>query len=207
MRQVISVAFQGYIWFLQRCGLFTYEIEGRERLRGKNKLVIANHPSLLDVVFLIALIKQANCVVKAELWRIPVTRGPVTAAQYINNHSTELIGECVASLDKGDTLIIFPEGTRSVPGVPPKFHRGAANIALLAKKNITPVVIECVPATLLKGKRWYHIPATSPHFRIRVLPEVDLQHYLDSDAMQSRKARRLNTELESLFMEKLQFES
>lgn len=206
VRQVISVVFRGYIWFLHRCGLFTYEVEGRDRLKEENQLVIANHPSLLDVVFLISLIKQANCIVKEELWRFPMTRGPVTAAQYISNHSKELIRECVSSLGMGDTLLIFPEGTRSVPGVAPKFHRGAANIALMAKKNIIPVVIECTPVTLLKGRSWYHIPATPPHFRVRVLPEVNLQQYLASDAMQSSKARQLNAELESLFKHELRLE-
>jgi hypothetical protein len=42
-------------------------------------MIIANHPSLIDVVFLIGLVRQANCVVKQSLWENPFTRGPVRA--------------------------------------------------------------------------------------------------------------------------------
>ncbi len=199
VRSAISRTFGVYILFLRMSGLLSYEILGGEKLKPRGQLIVANHPSLLDVVFLISLIKQTDCVVKANLWRTPLTRGSVSMAKYISNESKQLIQDCVESLEKGNSLLIFPEGTRTQPGTLLRFHRGVANVALMAKKDITPVTIRCEPATLLKNQKWYHIPKQPPHYIIQVLPDIAVEPYLKMEAMQSQKARRLNQDLMSFF--------
>ena len=53
-----------------RClGLMTYEIRGRERLRRDGLLILANHPTLIDVVLLVSLLPNADCVVKSAVAR------------------------------------------------------------------------------------------------------------------------------------------
>ena len=59
---------QGYVRMMSVLGVVSYEIEGVEKLRGA-RLILANHPSLLDVVFLISMVPHANCVVKGGLTR------------------------------------------------------------------------------------------------------------------------------------------
>lgn len=199
IRGAISQTFGIYILFLRLCGLLSYEIHGRELIKPRGQLIIANHPSLLDVTFLISLVEQADCVVKASLLRSPLTRSPVSAAKYIRNDSKQLIQDCVQSLKLGNSLVIFPEGTRTQPGEPLKFHRGVANVALLAKKDVTPITISCEPATLLKDQKWYQIPQQPPHYTIRVLPDINIRPYLAMEAMQSQKARRLNREMMAFF--------
>lgn len=199
IRGAISHTFGIYLDFLRLCGLLSYEILGRENIKPDGQLIIANHPSLLDVTFLISLIKQADCVVKASLRRTFLTRGPVKAAKYISNDSKQLIQDCVQSLEQGNSLVIFPEGTRTQQGESLKFHRGVANVALLAKKDITPIIISCIPATLLKNQKWYQIPKRPPHFTIHILPDIPIEPYLAMEAMQSQKARRLNRDLMDFF--------
>jgi hypothetical protein len=92
--------------------------------------VLANHPTLIDVVFLISLLPNADCVVKRVACN-PFMRGPVRAAGYISNDDgAGLVDDCIAAVRAGGSLVIFPEGTRSVPGQPPRLQRGAANIAV-----------------------------------------------------------------------------
>jgi 1-acyl-sn-glycerol-3-phosphate acyltransferase len=111
--------------------------------------VIANHPSLIDVVVLIAFIRDANCVVKQSLWDNPCMRGPIRAAGYISNSgSMDMLEEAAGALEQGQTLIVFPEGTRTTPGQAPEFHRGAAAIAVRGASVVTPVVISVTPTTL-----------------------------------------------------------
>ena len=203
IRWMISFSFRFFIAYLRGMGLISYEIHGRENIKPRGQLLIANHPSLLDVVFLISLIKQADCVVREDLCRSVLTGGPVRAARYIRSDSEQIALESVQSLNEGNSLIIFPEGTRSNPGQPLKFHRGASHIALMAKKNITPVLIRCQPATLLKNEKWYHIADQAPHFTLMIFPEMPIDAYLCSDEMQSKKARALNRTLESFFSERL----
>ncbi len=199
IRGSISQTLSIYLLFLRLCGLLTYEIHGRERIKSGGQLIIANHPSLLDVAFLLSLFKRSDCVVKASLWRTPLTRAPVSTAKYIRNDSKQLLQDCVQSLCSGNSLIIFPEGTRTPPGTPLKFHRGVANVALLAETDITPVTISCEPATLLRNQKWYQIPRRPPHYTIRILSDIAIEPYLAVEAMQSQKARRLNRDLMDFF--------
>jgi hypothetical protein len=53
----------------------TYQIEGGERLQRDGLLVLANHPTLIDVVCLISLLPNADCVVKRAVACNPFMRG------------------------------------------------------------------------------------------------------------------------------------
>ncbi|WP_164570717.1 lysophospholipid acyltransferase family protein, partial [Pseudomonas viridiflava] len=79
----------------------------------------------------------------------------------------------VERLQGGQTLIIFPEGTRTQPGQPPAFHRGAAAIALRGASMITPVTIKVSPTTLTKAEPWYRIPQRRVHFTLHVGADID----------------------------------
>lgn len=199
MRKWLSRTFRVYVRLLRGLGLITFEIHNRERLLPKGQLIIANHPSLLDVCFIISLIDESDCIVKEALFHWPLTAAPVRAANYIANEFDGLIERCLASLRTGASLIIFPEGTRSPPGQLHPFHRGASNIALMSGKNITPIVITCQPQTLLKHQRWYQIAPSPPHYVIAVMPDIDLSRIIDPTHLQSRSARILNTYLMDYF--------
>ena len=153
-------------------------MSGVEKLGRPGQLIVANHPSLIDVVFLLAFTRGANCVVKQALWRNPLTRSAVTLAEFITNHPTAaMIETSAAALRSGETLIMFPEGTRTTPGKTPVFHRGAANVALRAARIVTPVYIRCEPTTLTKAEPWYRIPLRRPRFSLIVGEDLDLEGY------------------------------
>jgi len=202
---LVSLLFRSFIGFMNLCGLLTYEINGRELLKEKGQLVIANHPTLLDVVFLISLVPRANCIVKEELWRNPLVLGPVSAVGYIKNNSKQLLAQCSESLNRQDSLIIFPAGTRDHGERSFVFLRGAANVALFAGRDITPVVIRCEPQTLSKGGKWYKIPKTPPHFVINILPDIEVRPFLESGNLQSKMSRELTAYLEGFYEKNIGF--
>ncbi|MEW5248603.1 lysophospholipid acyltransferase family protein [Microbulbifer sp. 2201CG32-9] len=165
-RLLIHNAFRAFIGFMRLTGIYTYNFQGEKQLRRPGQLVVANHPSLIDVVFLISRIPNANCIVKASLFRNPFMRGAVTTADYIPNDDPERIIDMAAkSLRRGESLVLFPEGTRSVPGRPLIFQRGAAYIALRAEIKPTLITIRCNPPMLMKNIPWYSIPLSRPHFQ------------------------------------------
>lgn len=202
-RATVSLSFRWFVEFMFRTGVLTYDVEGAERLGRPGQMVIANHPSLIDVVVLIAFIRDANCVVKQSLWDNPSMRGPIRAAQYISNSgSMGMLDEAAAALQSGQTLIVFPEGTRTTPGKHPEFHRGAAAIALRGARMVTPVVISVTPTTLTKAEPWYSIPSRRFHFRLRVGEDIDPQQFsaLGPAPVASRK---LNEHLHQHFIKEL----
>jgi 1-acyl-sn-glycerol-3-phosphate acyltransferase len=162
-RALIHHSFRLFVWFMQFCGVLRVTLSGTEKLQDlQSCLVIANHPTLIDVVILISLIRNCDCVVKQGLWRNPFLLGVVSAANYISNSDSDrLIDACADVLSEGGTLIVFPEGTRSVPGAPLKFRRGAANMAVRSRCDVVPVSIRCTPPSLMKGQRWYQVPRHS----------------------------------------------
>ena len=202
-RAVVSRSFRLFVEFMFRTGVLTYEVEGAERLGRPGQMVIANHPSLIDVVVLIAFIRDANCVVKQSLWENPCMRGPIRAAQYISNSgSMDMLDEAAGALQNGETLIIFPEGTRTVPGTNPEFHRGAAAIAVRGASVVTPVVISVTPTTLTKAEPWYSIPSRRFHFRLRVGEDIDPRQFTEQAPLPIA-SRKLNDHLHQHFMKEL----
>ncbi|MCO7231344.1 lysophospholipid acyltransferase family protein [Cobetia sp. Dlab-2-AX] len=207
-RRIIHHAMRGFVGLMRTLGVLDYRLHDCERLQRPGLLVLANHPTLIDVVFLLALIPHADCVVKGRLARNLFTRGPIRAAGYItNNEPQDVLDAARASLAKGNALILFPEGTRSVPGRALKFRRGAANIALRTPSDITPVLIDCQPSTLTKGEPWYHIPARRVMLNIKVLPDMppEVTQAPDASPMPpSRAARTLTRELADTFATQLE---
>jgi 1-acyl-sn-glycerol-3-phosphate acyltransferase len=208
-QSIIHASFRLYLSLLQTGGILELEVIGGEELRRcRGKLIVANHPTLLDIVILMALLPDAKCVGKRQLWRNPMLRQVVSAAGYIRNdcEPEELIEKCRAALLAGYNLIIFPEGTRSVPGQAVRFQRGFAHILIASGVSLRPVLITCQPMTLVKGVPYYRIPQSPPHFRVEVDEEIDAAHYADGEAgSRTLRARRLASAVESDYCRRLNY--
>ena len=207
-QKVIKHSFKGFTEMMVKLGIMTYEVEGLDKLQhSQQELVIANHPTLIDVVVLIGLMEQANCVVKQALWSNPFTKGPVQNAGYILNAGSEqFIQDCVSKLqqDRAASLLIFPEGTRTAKGeLLNDFQRGAANIALRAGVPIRPVLITCTPSTLTKNEKWYHIPDRPFHIQVKVLDAIRVEDVLDDVTVNPKNVRQLNQQLQWFFNQEL----
>ncbi|MEO6919753.1 MAG: lysophospholipid acyltransferase family protein [Collimonas sp.] len=204
-RRVIRWVFRGFVGFMRRLGVLNYDISGLERLERRGLLILANHPTLIDTVFLMAFVKRADCIVKGRLWDNPFTRGPVSAAGYISNdYGSGLIEDCISSLRRGSNLIIFPEGTRTAGDGQIHLKRGAANIAVRSLSNVTPVVIRCLPPTLGKGVKWWQVPPVAAHFSIEVKDDIDVQAFLAKSGSEVLAARHLTVYLQDYFRKESQ---
>ena len=201
-RNIITFAFRSFIYMMRDFRLITFEITGLEYIK-RNSVIVANHPSLIDVVFLLGWIKDTACVVKGALYDNPLTGGPVRCAGYINNKSPDLLEESLNCLKEGDSLLIFPEGTRSPPGGLHRLLRGPANIALLSGLGISPVTIRMTVSTLTKNRAWWDVPETTPHYRIDIVQSWNLDPYRNSGELQSRQARALTSDLGDFYLQAL----
>ena len=204
-RGAIRCGFQVFVGLMQLLCVLRYEVVNRQRLGRQGLLVVANHPTLIDTIFLMVLVKQANCVLKTELQSNFFTRGVVRAANYIiNNQAMDLVMDCVQTLQEGCNLIIFPEGTRTSLKGDLVFKRGAANIAVKAKRDVTPVVIRCHPRTLGKGEKWWRIPDRMATFRIEVYEDIEVHPFINDTVSEVKAVRELSAFLQTYFIEKVQ---
>lgn len=198
---LIHLAFKFFATFMSVIRVVTHEIEGAEKLKGlKGTLVVANHPTLLDVVFIISMMPQTQCVVKKAAWSNPFLMGVMWGVGYIqNDEPLKLIEDCVGALETGSNLVIFPEATRTVKGQRMKLKRGAASIISGRPVPFIPITITCRPPTLSKEDTWYLPPPHRAHFKIIVHDAYDPGPELVDITQLSLSNRYINRVLFALF--------
>ncbi len=204
-RRVVGRSMALFIWYMRTMGVLSYEFLGMEHVEaGQHYLIVANHPSLIDVVFLLSRFPDADCIIREGLLNSFFIRSLLLSAGYLpNTHGLAFIERAVGRLNKGSSLILFPEGTRSLPGQPLRFFPGAAAIAARAGANILPVVITCRPTTLTKAEKWYEIPPTKPHFSLIVQEPWPARQAENSPSNLRDEAKQLNDVLLEYFMRQL----
>ncbi|MBW9461323.1 1-acyl-sn-glycerol-3-phosphate acyltransferase [Kluyvera sp. EC_51] len=191
-RRSISASFRFFLTIAKTVGVLDYRIIGADLLRQERGcLIVANHPSLIDYVMLASIMPETDCLVKSALLSNPFLSGVIRAADYlINDQADALLPASRQRLLQGDTILIFPEGTRSVPGEKMTLQRGAANIAVRCNSDLRVVVIACTEHMLSKQRKWYDAPPTKPIFTIEVGERIPLHQFYNADLQEPALAAR-----------------
>lgn len=148
--------FRKFVVLLRWMDLVRADLSGLEPLAtvGKPIIVAPNHTSLWDVVFLIARLPSAVCIMKRSILTNPLLGGGARLAGYIaNDRMTRLIRDAENSLGEGGQLLLFPEGTRTRPDArwTNPLKGGCAIIAARAGVPVYPVFIRSDTRFLQKG--------------------------------------------------------
>jgi 1-acyl-sn-glycerol-3-phosphate acyltransferase len=197
MRKTVSLAFSFFLMIMRFLGLVRLNVSAPEKLRNaRGIIVVANHPSLIDIVILIAYMPQADCIIKSRLRKNLFIRGVVSI--YIPNSLTieDTTHVCANSLAEGNSLVIFPEGTRTASDNTPRLKRGSARLALRLGCGILPVHIHASdPRGLRKGDRFFSLSRDGPvRFTIRPQEEISIENYRGQE--EAKSARRLTKEIQ-----------
>ncbi|QKF71808.1 lysophospholipid acyltransferase [Campylobacter geochelonis] len=196
-RDMIFISWRSFILATKFFKYLKFEFDGYENLGKNSQIIIANHPSLLDVVFLISHIRRANCVVKSSLGQNLFLSLAIKAANYIPNTQNELLLEkAIKVLKNGECLVIFPEGTRTKDEI--KFHKAAFYIAINSAKILTPIAINMQPKSLKKGESWHNTPKNLISYKLSVLKSIDITAFASNRANPVR-VRELYKMLENLY--------
>jgi 1-acyl-sn-glycerol-3-phosphate acyltransferase len=142
-RKFVSASFRFFVSIMHFMRIVNLETDNREKYRNlSSKIVVANHPSLLDVVMLISLIPNADCIVNMYLRHNFIVKAVVHQLYILNSTDLDnVLQACLKSLKQGNSLIIFPEGTRTPRYGKAILKKGAARVALYSGCNIVPVHI------------------------------------------------------------------
>ncbi|MFO7709265.1 MAG: lysophospholipid acyltransferase family protein [Desulfobacterales bacterium] len=124
-------------------------VSGLERLEpAKAYVFMANHQSNFDIPVLLGRLPvQFRWLAKAELFKIPLFGRAMRAAGYISidradrNAAFQSLGEAAEALRRGVSIMIFPEGTRSLDGALKPFKKGGFVMAINAGAAVVPVAI------------------------------------------------------------------
>lgn len=197
-RRLVSAIWRFFVRYLICSGVLQVRYQGFERLGREGQLVLANHPSLLDVVLIFSQESRFNCIVKQDLLKNPAMTSPILACGFLPNTESEELLEQSHQVLQQQPLLLFPEGTRTGWDGVVKLHRGAVSIGLRSAKVITPLVIKMQPLNFKKGQPWYKIPSQRICYELIVGEDIDPQQWLAEKPLPIA-SRRLNTYLEDYF--------
>lgn len=156
-------------------------VEGRGKIRpGEAYVMVANHLSLLDILVLFRLFTHFKWVSKVENFRVPFIGWNMRLNRYIPLRRGDrasvvaMMRACRETLDAGNPIMMFPEGTRSPTGRMRRFKTGAFEVALAAKRPILPIAIEGTARAL--PKRGFVLRGRHP-IRVTVLDPIPYEAF------------------------------
>ena len=169
-----------YTWFNPA---WPVTIEGREKIQpGTTYVMVANHLSLIDILVLFRLFRHFKWVSKIENFKVPLIGWNMSMNRYIplrrgdRESVIEMMAACEQTLREGNSIMMFPEGTRSPTGEMRPFKTGAFELARTMSLPVLPIVIagsaEALPKRgfVLQGRHPIHVTILDP-----VLPD-DVEH-------------------------------
>ncbi len=163
-----------FVWLMCALKLIDVKIQNKKKLKQlRGNIIVANHPSLIDVVILVSKIPRSICVVKGSLFQNVFIKFLIRHV-YLSNSMTpdEFMNQATDCLTNGYNIIIFPEGTRTVKNKPIHLHRGFAYLHLYSKHDIQPLHITNTPHILGKGSKWYNVGDKTSVYKIKMLPTI-----------------------------------
>ncbi len=150
--------------------------KGREKaIRGTTYVLISNHQSILDILFINSLRYNYKWISKIENVKVPFLGWYLKMAGYItvdrgNEESkVEMLENSLASLKSGTSIMLFPEGTRSADSEIGFYKRGAFQLAIQAGVPILPIVIDGTGGILPKHGLIF---GSGHHIKVRVFDPV-----------------------------------
>ena len=124
-------------------------VEGQENIPKEACVFVSNHQAIFDGFLLISYLnKSTGYIAKKEIKSYPLIGWWLSALHtvYIDRDNVregmKAINEGVENVRKGYSMLIFPEGTRSLKSEMGEFKRGSMKLALKANVPIVPITLD-----------------------------------------------------------------
>jgi 1-acyl-sn-glycerol-3-phosphate acyltransferase len=144
-------------WILATTGVRVH-VTGLERLDPSRSYVLAsNHQSIYDIPILFASLPlQLRIVAKESLGRIPFLGWHLQRTGHLlvnrRNPGADIVTKMTRLVGERHSLIVFPEGTRSVDGAVARFKKGSFLVAVDARLPVVPVSVSGSGRVMRKGR-------------------------------------------------------
>ncbi len=134
--------------FLDKICNIQHKVEGIENISEESVLVTSKHQSTFETLALYYYLKDCFFVHKKELFLIPIFgqylfKSNMVAINRDGGTKTmrKMLNKVRLKLESGSSIVIFPEGTRKIPGSKPDYKTGFIGIYNNTNKKILPVAL------------------------------------------------------------------
>lgn len=175
-RALVRCSWRLFLGVAQWTGMVRVAISAQDRAKlaaARGRVVVANHPTLFDIVVLMVMLPDSTGIAKAAAGRNFFYSAIVKGMFLINDDPERVLVETADLLAAGVNLVVFPEGTRTPVEAPEHpLRRGAAQIALRSGAPVLPVTIVCEPPVLARGQPWHDLSDRTVEWRLKVHEEM-----------------------------------
>jgi len=185
--------------------LWKVRFEGKEYLdRSKSHVVVINHQSLLDVLIAFRLFYPVKMIGKSILAFVPIIGWNLFLSGHllVNRKNTKSQFKAIRKMEHllthGDSLLVFPEGTRTKDGDIAEFKKGAFRSATSTGTDVLPVIIDG-PFQLLPKKGF--IVNIQRDIIIKVLPPISVEKGDKPGALAKKSHDIMSEELQKIRLE------
>ncbi|ARD86756.1 acyl-phosphate glycerol 3-phosphate acyltransferase [Rickettsia bellii] len=194
IRYRIAVIFScAFVWLAKICCGLKYEVEGLEKLPKTISIVVSNHQSFWDQMFMQLIIPKHSWVLKRELFNIPLLGWglrmvkPIAVNRGTNSSVAQILREGEEKIKEGLWLIIFPESTKVLPDRTVKFKPSAVKLASITK---VPIVMMAHNAGLFWPRGfWFKQPGT---IKVKIIGVIEREE------VEQTEVRILNDKIEEI---------
>ena len=167
-----------YLWVMPA---WSVAVSGRKNFRrDATYMIVSNHQSQLDILVAFRLFFHFKWVSKAEVFRLPFVGWNMHLNNYIKlkrgdkKSTAKMMADCEKSIDQGNSIFFFPEGTRSKDGKVKTFKKGAFVLAKQKRLPILPIAIDGTTNALPKHSLNFH---GYHKIKIQVLEEIPYDQF------------------------------
>jgi 1-acyl-sn-glycerol-3-phosphate acyltransferase len=166
-------------------------------------IFVCNHVSWFDVVALAAELPRYNFVAKSEIFRVPVFGRGARAVGTIpidrDNRKAAFAAyeEAAERIRGGDSVVVYPEGTRGESYALRPFKKGPFVLAIASQAPVVPTIVHGTIEVLARGSYWARAGTVHVHF-LEPVPTAGLT-YADREALAGTVYSRMADALERLY--------
>ena len=148
LRKPVNIWILGIFKLLELTCNITYEIKGIDKIPEKAVIIASKHQSAFETFAFFLHIKNSIFIHKKQLFWIPIFGQYLQKVNMISINRSEgikamrtMLKQAKQKIISGNSIVIFPEGTRKKPGEPPDYKTGIVGIYKETEVEILPVAL------------------------------------------------------------------
>ena len=185
VRGLLQILFRGWARVVRWLGILRLETPPKTMGGKKAGLIwVMNHPSILDGSYLLQFITNGTCIYKHAIGANPLYGSTAKLTGHIPNvGGADMVRMACEALERGEDLIIFPEGTRSTQMDLGNFKSGIGLIAKRSRALINVLWMEGPDDFMTRGAPYWRPPEAMVDVRIEQIGQVDPNGWRTVDAI------------------------
>lgn len=202
-QRLVQTTFVLFHDYMRITGLVAFDPRrARQPLPEGAFVLVTNHPTLIDVTALLAAYGELCVVAKSSLFLNPLLGVLLRLCGHIESSKADfgapsgVVAQAVERLQRGQRVLMFPEGSRSPAVGLRRFHVGAFTTAVEAVAPILPGIIRAHPPGLKKGQAWYDIPTRPIEWSLTLLAPIEASPAMSARELMSLARERIEEALE-----------